>query len=74
MRHLPRLLPSATELFGADYNGESAAWCAAAFPSIKFVKNDIVPPLPFERGYFNVIYAVSVFTHWSIKQQKAWGG
>jgi SAM-dependent methyltransferase len=72
MRHLPRLLPSETELFGADYNGESVAWCSAVFPGIKFVQNAVAPPLRFERGFFNVICAVSVFTHLSIKQQKAW--
>jgi SAM-dependent methyltransferase len=72
MRHLPRLLPSETELFGADYNDESITWCTATFPSIKFVQNALTPPLPFDRGFFSVIYAVSVFTHLSIKQQKGW--
>ena len=72
IRHLPNLLPAETQLFGSDYNPESVAWCAANFPTISFVQNELAPPLPFERRYFDVIYAVSVFTHLSIHQQKAW--
>jgi SAM-dependent methyltransferase len=72
IRHLPALLPSETECFGADYNGESVSWCTTALPNIKFVRNRISPPLSFGRESFDVIYAISVFTHLSTEQQKAW--
>lgn len=72
IRHLPNLLPRETQLFGSDYNSESVVWCAANFPKISFVQNELTPPLPFERRYFDVVYAVSVFTHLSIQQQKVW--
>jgi SAM-dependent methyltransferase len=71
IRHLPGLLPNAA-IFGADYNPQSVNWCSAAFPEIKFVKNDLAPPLPFEQRFFDLIYAISVFTHISPDQQKAW--
>ena len=32
-------------------------------PSISFVVNDLVPPLPFESDTFDLIYSLSVFTH-----------
>jgi SAM-dependent methyltransferase len=72
IRHLPSLLPDGALMFGADYNKESVAWCAANLPNITFIQNELAPPLPFKHGYFDVIYAVSVFTHLSVDRQKAW--
>jgi len=64
IRHMPDLLKK-TELFGSDYNSESIEWCNKNFSSIKFVKNELNPPLSFDNNSFDFIYAISVFTHLS---------
>jgi SAM-dependent methyltransferase len=72
LRHLPEFLPAGTQLFGTDYNQESIAWCKRTIEKITFSENALSPPLPFEGGSFDVIYAVSVLTHLSAHQQDAW--
>jgi SAM-dependent methyltransferase len=72
IRNLPSLLPQGTRLFGTDYNKESIAWCRRVFKNIYFADNELAPPLPFGEKSFDVIYAISVLTHLSVEQQKAW--
>jgi SAM-dependent methyltransferase len=61
-----------TELHGCDYNPRLAEWCRRLVPSAKLAINDIAPPLPYESGKFDLIYAISTFTHWSVNLQKQW--
>jgi SAM-dependent methyltransferase len=72
LRHMPKLLPENAECFGADYNDEAISWCQRNIESIAFVRNELSPPLPFDREFFDVVYAVSVLTHLSVSQQDAW--
>jgi SAM-dependent methyltransferase len=72
LRHLPGLLPEGTQLFGTDYNKESISWCKQTVSNINFVENELTPPLPFAKQYFDAVYAVSVLTHLSAAQQVAW--
>lgn len=71
IRWLPDLLPSA-EVCGADYNGESIAWCKDHIPGVSFVQNALLPPLPLPNDNFNLIYAISVFTHLSEEVSLQW--
>jgi ubiquinone/menaquinone biosynthesis C-methylase UbiE len=64
IRHLPKFLENA-RIFGTDYNAESIDWCNKYLPSVKFVKNELKPPLTFPENSFDFIYAISVFTHLS---------
>jgi SAM-dependent methyltransferase len=73
IRHLPETLADRTvELFGADYNPASVAWCRAHVPGVDFRHNGLEPPLPFESNAFDAIYAISVFTHLSAEAHRRW--
>jgi SAM-dependent methyltransferase len=52
------------ELWGCDVDPACIAWSTEHLgPSISFVVNDDAPPLPFESEKFDLVYALSVFTH-----------
>jgi SAM-dependent methyltransferase len=59
------------EFFGVDYNPRLVRWCAANLPG-KYVRNSLLPPLPFPDAHFDVLFAYSVFTHLSIESQRLW--
>jgi SAM-dependent methyltransferase len=65
LRHIPGHFPPPVEILGLDYNPQTVKWCSEHFPSIRFLRNELVPPLPLEDGSIDVIYALSVFTHLS---------
>lgn len=53
-----------TELWGVDINAERIAWAQGHLPSpFRFATTTTAPHLPFEDNYFDLVYAVSVFTH-----------
>lgn len=52
------------ELWGVDINAERIAWCQQHLsPPLRFATTTTTPHLPFPDDYFDLIYAVSVFTH-----------
>jgi len=63
VRHLPSLLGGTWDVHGSDANAKTIRWCADHLPSIRFVENGALPPLPFPDGHFDFVYSVSVFTH-----------
>ena len=63
IRHLPEIAPSA-ELWGVDISAEHIRWCIENLtPAIHFATTTVVPHLPFEDRYFDLIFCGSVFTH-----------
>jgi SAM-dependent methyltransferase len=60
------------EVFGTDYNSESIEWCQQHLRFAKFSVNQLDPPLPYEDQKFDLIYALSVFTHLDESRQVAW--
>jgi ubiquinone/menaquinone biosynthesis C-methylase UbiE len=63
IRHLPEIAPNA-ELWGVDPNAERIRWCIENLtPAIHFATTTMVPHLPFEDRYFDLIFCGSVFTH-----------
>src|SRR5665213_2374567 len=64
--------PQTTELHGCDYNPKLIKWCNKLVPSAKLAVNHLAPPLPYDSGKFDFIYAISTFTHWSVALQKQW--
>jgi SAM-dependent methyltransferase len=59
------------ELWGCDIDGPSIDWVRANLsPPLRCFQNDVKPPLPIEDGYFDLIWATSVFTH--IDRWSAW--
>ena len=72
LRHLPEVIGNNCAFFGVDYNEKSIKWCQKHLKNIAFAKNDLAPPLPFEKDNFNVIYGISIFTHLSAANHAAW--
>jgi SAM-dependent methyltransferase len=60
------------ELSGADLHAPSVQWVAANYPGVRAVANGYSPPLPFEEGEFDLVYAWSVFTHLPEEPQFEW--
>lgn len=51
------------DIYGCDYNPELVAWVKENLPFVNARVNQLSPPLPYEPGSFDVVYAISVFTH-----------
>lgn len=63
LRHFREVAESG-EAWGVDINGSQMVWCQRHLsPPFKFATTTSFPHLPFEEGYFDLIYSFSVFTH-----------
>lgn len=65
LRHLPLLIGQSNYYVGLDFNPDTVKWASANFQNIKFLNNNLSPPLPLESESVDVIYNISVFTHLS---------
>ena len=66
-RHIEGLL-----LAGTDANPMPIEWDRKNLPRIEFSNNGLQPPLQYKDGSFDLIYAISVFTHIPLEWQGAW--
>ena len=57
---------------GSDVSGPAIDWCRANLPFGRFERNALAPPLVFEDESFDLVYALSVFTHLTADLQLAW--
>ncbi len=57
---------------GCDYNRHLIQWCSENLPFAKFRVNGPLPPLGYRSETFMLIYAISVFTHFSANLQVPW--
>jgi SAM-dependent methyltransferase len=57
---------------GSDVSGPAVEWCRANLPFARFERNALAPPLVFEDESFDLVYALSVFTHLTAELQLAW--
>jgi SAM-dependent methyltransferase len=64
--------PESVSLDGCDPNAELIAWCKENLEFARFSVSPRVPPLEFETGSFDLVYAISVFTHLAVPTQRAW--
>lgn len=71
LRHLCDL-PETCRLYGSDIDPEAIAWCRSHLLRGHFAVNGPVPPLAFASESFDLIYALSVFTHLNEDYQRAW--
>jgi cyclopropane fatty-acyl-phospholipid synthase-like methyltransferase len=69
---LPAVIGNGCEYFGTDSNEKSIRWCSENLLGIQFNKNTLKAKLPYEDGFIDVIYGISVFTHLSEKQHYQW--
>jgi SAM-dependent methyltransferase len=60
------------EVHGCDYNPPLVEWVRNSLPFVHVEVNHLEPPLPYPDARFDVIYALSVFTHLTERQQRAW--
>lgn len=56
-------LDPAPELWGCDIDGASIDWLKANLKPLHVFRNQLLPPLPVQDGFFDLIWATSVFTH-----------
>jgi SAM-dependent methyltransferase len=61
-----------TDVFGSDMNEQAIEWCRRNLPFATFESNGLAPPLAFETGRFDLVYALSVFTHLPEELQLLW--
>jgi SAM-dependent methyltransferase len=62
----------AARIFGTDYNQQLIDWCRRNLPFAEFSLNRLTPPLSYDDGAFDLIYAFSVFSHLTEDLQVPW--
>jgi SAM-dependent methyltransferase len=70
LRHLRSLTDA--RLHGSDYNRVPIDWCRRKLRFASFEVNDVAPPLAYSTGEFDLVYALSVFTHLPENLQSVW--
>ena len=71
IRHLPSII-SGGHIYGSDYNVETIEWCREHISDVEFSINGLNPPLDYTPDKFDLIYALSVFTHLSAESHFKW--
>jgi ubiquinone/menaquinone biosynthesis C-methylase UbiE len=64
--------PPSCRFYGTDIDSELVSWCKKYLPRVRWGTNGHLPPLPFSDDTFDLIYAISVFTHLDEEYQHAW--
>jgi len=60
------------EFHGSDCNWVAIDWCQKHLPFARFALNALEPPLDYPDGFFNLVFAFSVFTHLTEPLQTQW--
>lgn len=60
------------DVAGSDTSEEALEWCRRNLPFARFETNGLAPPLAFDDQAFDLVYALSVFTHLPEELQLAW--
>ncbi len=61
-----------TSVFATDINARAIEWCRQNICGVRFSQNSGMPPLSFSDAQFDLIFAVSVFTHLDELTQLKW--
>ena len=70
LRHFRNI--ESLSLAGSDANPKAIEWDRRNLPGIDFRINALEPPLPFAEETFDLVYALSVFTHIPLAWQRRW--
>ncbi len=57
---------------GSDVDGEAVEWCRENLGFASFIQNGLAPPVAADAASFDLVYALSVFTHLTEELQLAW--
>jgi 2-polyprenyl-3-methyl-5-hydroxy-6-metoxy-1,4-benzoquinol methylase len=57
---------------GSDLSKPAIEWCHQHLPFVEVGVNGLAPPLTYETGSFDLVYALSVLTHLPVETQFAW--
>jgi SAM-dependent methyltransferase len=57
---------------GVDVNEEVVTFAKKSYPHAEIIQSNLLPPLPFESGFFKIIYSFSVFSHLSESVENQW--
>jgi SAM-dependent methyltransferase len=57
---------------GSDRDAGAVEWCRSHLPFASVDRNGLAPPLPYDDDSFDLVYALSVFTHLTDELQTAW--
>ena len=57
---------------GCDPIPEAIEWARANLPGISFERSPEYPPLPYEEGSFDLVFAISIWSHFSEGAALAW--
>jgi cyclopropane fatty-acyl-phospholipid synthase-like methyltransferase len=68
------LLNESCTIIGTDYNADTIQWCDESIKNVKFLRNNLLPPLELSKKSVDFVYAISVFTHLSEEACKLWVG
>jgi ubiquinone/menaquinone biosynthesis C-methylase UbiE len=60
------------QLHGSDYNRAPIEWCRRRLRFARFEINGLTPPLVYPDAQFDLVYALSVFTHLPEDLQLPW--
>ena len=60
------------QVSGTDLSRPAIKWCQAHLPFVGVGVNGLEPPLNYGDASFDLIYAISVFTHLPIEKQFVW--
>jgi len=72
LRHVEARVAPGSELSGADIDARAISWLRATYPDRRFAVNGASPPLPFPDHAFDLVFAISVFTHLDEEDQMSW--
>ena len=62
----------ATDVHGTDYNSDLIAWSRRNLHFATFGVNGLAPPLMYEDERFDLVLAISVFTHLTADLERRW--
>lgn len=60
------------EWIGCDPNGAATSWADAHLPGVRAFESPQEPPLPFDDASLDVVYAISVWSHFGESQAVRW--
>jgi len=63
---------TSTGIYGTDYNPSLIRWCMENLPFATFSLNTACDRTSFSDNFFDLVYAISVFTHLSGEMQYFW--